>query len=225
MRGRWNSLALLVCAAVIVSCGDDSSSSAPTKWLGPTPHLRIVGTINGEKLDINITGAQAANTTALWCEREYQVPTATNGQPDYSMGHNSEVRFKAPVTINGQARILDLEIKMHNFQADASGTVVTVVPRDDNNPPCAATGCTQPTHMWLQWVWINPTDGTNLYKMAAQTGQLTTGEFTGSPDATGLLITENTGSVGGFATGQWSATESLTVSFDVKCTTDDIDNG
>jgi hypothetical protein len=165
------------------------------------------------------------STSSLWCEREYQVPTDTAGNPIYAMGHNSEVRFKAPVMINGQARVLDLELKEHNFQSDPAGTVTTVVPRDDNNPPCAATGCAQPKNMWLQWVWYQADGSTQIYKQAAQSGMYTAGEFTGSPDSTGLEIKENTGTVGGFATGTWSATESISASFDANCTVNDIDNG
>jgi hypothetical protein len=179
----------------------------------------------GESIDVNITGSAAMNTASLWCEREYQVPTDTTGNPIYAQGHNSEVRIKAPVTINGDARILDLELKEHNFQADPSGTVTTVVPRVDTNPPCAASGCTQPTHMWLQWVWFHAADGSQLYKQAAQSGSYTAGEFTGSPDSTGLEIMQNTGAVGGFATGTWSATESISASFDANCTLNNIDNG
>jgi hypothetical protein len=198
---------------------------APTKWDGANPHLRVFGTIMGESLDINIEEPTAGSSSSLWCEREYQVPTDATGNPIYSMGHNSEVRIKAPVTINGSARILDLELKEHNFQSDPSGTVTTVVPRDDNNPPCAPTGCTQPKNMWLQWVWLQASDGSQIYKQAAQSGSYTAGEFTGSPDSTGLEIMENTGKVGGFAQGTWSATEQLSVTFDANCTVNDIDNG
>jgi hypothetical protein len=209
---------------MLAACGG-SGSDAPTKWEGSTPHLNVVGTIMGEQLNIDITGALAADTNNLWCEREYQVPTDASGNPIYAMGHNSEVRIKAPVTISGQARIFDIELKEHDFQADPPSTIVTVVPRDDSNPPCAATGCTQPTHMWLQLVWDKASDGSQIYKQAALNGQYTSGEFTGMPDATGLLYQQNNGKVGGFATGQWSPTESLTISFDANCTTNDIDNG
>jgi hypothetical protein len=194
-------------------------------WMGAMHHFRAVGVINGENIDVNLTSPTADSTTSLWCEREYQVPTGANMMPDYTMGHNSEVRFKLPVTTGGTMRILDLEIKMHDFQDDAAGTVTTVVPRDDTNPPCAATGCTQPKNMWLQWVWLNPADMSVLYKQAAQSGSFTLGEFTGTKDATGLLYTVNMGQVGGFATGQWSATDHVAASFDASCTTDDIDNG
>lgn len=223
MGGRMQ-LSTVLWVALAAGCGG-SSSDVPTKWVGAMPHLRIVGTLMGETIDINLSGAAASSTTAVWCEREYQVPTDTAGNPIYSMGHNSEVRIKAPVTINGQSRSLDLELKEHNFQSDASGTVTTAVPRDDNNPPCAASGCAAPKNMWLQWVWYGPDGSTQLYKQAAQSGQYTAGEFTGTPDSTGLEIMENSGTVGGFLTGQWSAAESITASFDAHCTANDIDNG
>jgi hypothetical protein len=207
------------------SSGGGPSTPAPTAWLGAKQHFVAVGTINGEQIDINLTGDAAKDVMNLWCEREYQVPSDASGNPIYSMGHNSEVRIEVPLTFNGQARKLELALKMHQFQADKPGTVVPVVPRDDNNPPCAATGCTKPGVMWLGWSWINPTDGSLIYKEAAISGSFKLGEFTGSVDSTGLEIMQNTGTVGGFAMGTWSATEKLSVSFDANCTVNDIDNG
>jgi hypothetical protein len=61
--------------------------------------------------------------------------------------------------------------------------------------------------------------------MAAQSGSYKSGEFTGAKDSTGLFIMENSGNVGGFATGQWSTTEKISVSFDAKCTANNVDNG
>jgi len=185
--------------------------------------LRIVGTIMGEKIDINLAVPDANDTTKLWCEREYQVPNDASGMPNYAAGHNAEVRIKGPITMNGMTRLLDFGLKRHNYQADAAGTVVPVIPRDDANSPCGLNSCTN-DNMWLSWTWRNPADNSVLYKSAAQSGSFTLGEYVGTPDAGGLLIPPNTGDIGGFATGQWSATESISASFDANCTTNQIDN-
>src|SRR5579872_3251675 len=100
----------LVAASGAIGCGSSSNASStppPTVWLGPTPHFRAVGTINGEHIDIDITGDAAKDVTKLWCEREYQVPADSTGAPVYPMGHNSEVRIDLPYTVNGQARKLE----------------------------------------------------------------------------------------------------------------------
>jgi hypothetical protein len=205
-----------------VGCGGTDSGTVD-KWMGSMRHLRIVGTIMGEKIDINIVAPDANDTTKLWCEREYQVPNDTAGMPNYAAGHNSEIRIKGPVTMNGMTRLLDFGLKRHNYQADAAGTVVPVIPRDDANSPCGLNSCTN-SNMWLSWTWRNPADNSVLYKSAAQSGSFTLGEYVGTPDANGLLIPPNTGDIGGYATGQWSATESINASFDANCTTNQIDN-
>jgi hypothetical protein len=212
-----------VVSLAAAGCGGSSDSSTVDKWMGSARHFRVVGTIMGEKIDINIATPDANTTTNLWCEREYQVPNDANNMPNYAAGHNSEVRIKAPVTINGQMRLLDFGLKRHDWQADAAGASVPVIPRDDANSPCGLADCSNDS-MWLSWTWRNPADNSVMYKSAAQTGTVTLGEFVGTPDATGLMIPNNTGDVGGFATGQWSATESISASFDANCTVDNIDN-
>lgn len=213
---------MLAMAAVVAGCGG-SDSNTVDKWLGSARHFRVVGTINGEKIDIDISGATANDTTQLWCEREYQVPNDANGMPDYANGHNSEVRIKGLTMINGQMRLLDFGLKRHNWQSQQPGVQVPVIPRDDANSPCTLTGCTN-DNMWLSWTWRNPADNSVMYKSAAQSGSTTLGEYVGTPDSTGLFIPPNTGNVGGFATGQWSATESISASFDANCTKNNTDN-
>ena len=209
-------------AWLVAGCGGTSSNTVD-KWLGTARHFRVVGTMNGEAIDVDINGATANDTTQLWCEREYQVPNDANGMPDYANGHNAEVRIKGLVTINGQMRLLDFGLKRHNWQATAPGTVVPIIPRDDANSPCTLTGCSN-SNMWLSWTWRNPADKSVIYKSAAQSGNTTLGEFVGTPDATGLMIPNNTGNVGGFASGQWSATDNIQASFDANCTVDNTDN-
>lgn len=212
----------MVVAAALVGCGG-SGSTTVDKWMGSVRHFRVVGTMMGEKIDIDINGATANDTAQLWCEREYQVPNDANGMPDYANGHNSEVRIKGQTNINGQMRLLDFGLKRHNWQSETAGAVVPVIPRDDANSPCKLADCTN-ANMWLSWTWRNPTDNSVIYKSAAQSGNTTLGEFVGTPDSGGLMIPANTGNVGGFAMGQWSATDSISASFDANCTKDNIDN-
>lgn len=198
--------------------------TALDSWAGPTVHLRAIGMLEGEAIDINIDSQIGENTANLWCEREYQVPTGTNGMPDYSKGHNSEVRFKAPVMIAGQARLLDFGLKRHDTQVDSAGAVVNIVPRDDANPPCSLYNCPPNGPAWMSLTWRNPANNSVLYKSAATSGTWTLGEFIGTPDATGLYVPPNTGTAGGFASGKWSATEFVTLSVTAHCTINQTDN-
>src|SRR4051794_13912182 len=216
---------IVVFAASIfgAGCGGDSGTTdSLDKWMGSARHLRITGTIMGEMIDINVAGAVAEDKANLWCEREYQAPTV-NGTTDYTQGHNSEVRIKAPVTVAGEARLLDLGFKRHSFQDDAAGSLATVIPRVDTESPCTLADCTNDS-LWLSWTWRDPATNAVKYKMAAQSGSFTLGEFVGTPDTTGLEIAADSGNVGGYATGQWSATENLKISFDANCTKNNIDN-
>jgi hypothetical protein len=222
MRSLLRFVGVAVVAMSSVGCGG-SNANTVEKWAGPTRHFRVVGTMMGEAIDIDITAPSANDMTQLWCEREYQVPNNAAGMPDYAAGHNSEVRIKGLTTINGQMRLLDLGLKRHNWQAEAAGAVVPVIPRDDANSPCTLNSCVN-DNMWLSWTWRNPADNSVIYKSAAQSGSTTLGEFVGTPDANGLMIPPNTGNVGGFAKGQWSATDSISASFDANCTKSSIDN-
>ncbi|MDB4969320.1 MAG: hypothetical protein JWN44_5009 [Myxococcales bacterium] len=221
--GAWvRFVGVMAIGATVGGCGGTDSTTLD-KWVGSVRHLRVTGFMMGEKLDINLATPDANDMTKLWCEREYQVPNDANSMPNYAGGHNSEIRIKGQVVVNGQARLLDFGLKRHNWQAQTAGTAVPVIPRDDANSPCGLAGCTNDS-MWLSWTWRNPADNSVTYKSAAQSGSVTLGEYVGTPDTTGLLIPAGTGNVGGFAKGQWSATDSISASFDANCLKNVIDN-
>src|SRR5437773_4666951 len=92
-RASW--LVLVLSAG----CGNSTPMEmAPTAWEGAQLHLNAFGTLNGEKIQLKLTGADAMDTTKLWCIREYTVP-APNGMPDYSKGSNTEEQVFFPMTI------------------------------------------------------------------------------------------------------------------------------
>jgi hypothetical protein len=188
--------------------GTETGSEALSAWAGQTPHFSLVGRLNGEDLRLELSGADAADRAKLFCKREYLVPLV-GGQRDYARGFLSEVKVDAFVTVGGQARMLELEFKQHDLQKDAPGAALTVAPRVEGVPLA-------PDALWLEAEWH--VDGVQVYERAAQMGTFTLGAMTGQPDATGLVVPRNTGSVGGFFSTRWSETEFLTVSFTALCT-------
>jgi hypothetical protein len=214
VRTTW--VGILILGVVAISCGDDNAGNGkPTSWQGPTQHFRAVGTLHGNPIDLTVSGADAMDTTKLWCEREYTVPMTSTGMPDYPNGKLTEVRVLAMVTIAGQSKKLRIELKEHDFQTEPPNTQTAIVLRNDAVP-------TTPTQMWLEWEEHDPVTDAKTYVSDAQTGSFTKGEMGGTPDQTGLLIPEHTGTVGGFANGTWSPTECMVVSFDAKCTINEV---
>lgn len=204
----WMTSVLAWCAA-LAGCGSETGSREIPEWLGEENHFELVGTLDGEELDISLDG----DSTQVFCTREYTVPADAAGEPQYAMGALSEVKINAFVTIDGEERLIELELKRHDLQSDAIGTVVTIVPRSDTMDPA-------PSEMWLEWEWHDAADETT-FEGAAQTGTFTLEHYSGTPDDTGLVIPD--GAVGGHWTARWSETEELTGSFTVPCTMTDVE--
>ncbi len=208
----WTHAVAVAVVVAVTGCGtpeDKQKSEPPAKWEGATPHFRAVGTLNGEEVDVRIEGDAAADTARLFCQREYVVQRV-NGDPDWSTGKVEEVKLNAPLSVGGEERYFELELKKHDLQRRAPGDEVSIVARVDDVRPSA-------TEMWFEWEWHRP-DGSTLFEAAAQSGTFTLGEFTGTPDSTGLQIPENTGTVGGFITARWSETDQLAITFTARCT-------
>lgn len=188
--------------------GGDGDGGTVTEWLGATPHFRAIGHLNGQDLDLALEG-DAATDTALFCERAYVVPQDGAGQPDYANGELVEVKLHVFLNVGEEEREAEIEFLQHDMSADSAGAKLTVVPRNDASEPAS-------NELYLEWGWKSA-DGEDIYEQAAQTGAVTVGEFTGTPDDTGLLIPDNEGTVGLFATGRWSEDESVALSFTAPC--------
>lgn len=206
---------ILLCS-LMVACGGKTEEETPklTEWAGATPHFKAVGKLNGETIDIALSESDAADAAKFYCEREYEVPMV-NMERDYANGKLGEVKLVGPAIIDGQERYMEIELKKHHTQGDAVGASVTVVPRVDGEVPAA-------NQMWFEWEWHLASDESTLFEAAAQSGTFKLGEFTGTPDSSGLVIPENTGTVGGFINARWSETDEVSISFTAKCTTSDV---
>jgi hypothetical protein len=203
---RW--LRAVACSgALALGCGDDAGKGDEGGWGGETSHLRAEGSVDGEKISLDLDAA-AVTANELHCELEYTAPALADGMPDYAKGRLNEVKIEGFVTVGDEKRGLEIELKMHDFQSDAPGTKVKVVPRSDTKPPAA-------TEAWLEWEWHDAMTDEELYQAAASAGTITVELFEGEVDATGLVIPE--GRIGITFSGRWSETEEMTASFTLPC--------
>jgi hypothetical protein len=202
--------------AVGTGCGASEDDSAPLSWDGSEPHLVLRGHLNGEDLDLSITGSDAADPANLWCAREYAGPPDANDEPDISRAKLYKLNVFAQVTIGGEARRLELEFKPHDFQRDAVPSVTRVIPRIDDE-------AVEDDATWLDFEWHTPDGEGDLLETSAQKGQFNLELYSGEPGEDGLIVPEGEGSFGGTLDAHWSEQERLQASFTAPCTENELD--
>ena len=212
----WGPFTILTTLSLgLAGCGSETGAREIPAWLGEQSHFEVVGTIDGEELDISLEDS-ADDPTQVYCTREYTVLGDAAGEPQYDMGSLTELKINAFVTVDGEPRLIELEFKSHDWQSDAPGTAVTIVPRSETMDPAAGETV-------LEWEWHDAATDETTYEASAQRGTVTIEHYTGTPDETGLLIPDSTGAVGVHWTARWSETEELAGSFTVPCTMTDVE--
>ena len=201
-----SSLLCLVSVVALAACVEQGEEPAVPEWLGEGEHLRIVGTLDGEDIDIGEGGSLAVED--FYCRREYLAPE-TDGVLDESQAVFTELKVYATVANTSETRYLTLEFKRHDLQSDALGSEVEVVPRLETVEPGAE-------QMWVEYEW-NDAEGTELLESAAQAGVFTLELFSGSPAPGSTVIPADEGMVGGHLSARWSQTEELELSFSAPC--------
>jgi hypothetical protein len=215
MQTSFHDLAIGLAACGLLACaGSASEPEGERGWQGEEPHFVLHGLLNGEQLDVRIDGAGAESGESVWCEREYEVPLV-DGAADLSQARHIETAITGFATVDGEERIFQLELKRHALQADAPGTRVVIVPRNDEVEP-------EENEVWFEWEW-QTIDEEDLFEAAAQEGTFVLGAFTGEPGEGGVIIPEGEGIVGGSADVRWSVEEQLHLSFSVRCTSNDVE--
>jgi hypothetical protein len=189
---------------VAAGCGDDEGPRLEP-WTSET-HFQAIGSLDGEDLDILLD--EPAELVGAVCERKYEVPRV-DSVAQYDQGWLVEIQVNLTVTLGDETRLVQVELKRHDFQSDAIGAEIGIVPRIEGTDPGQDA-------MWLEWEW-HALDDTTLFESAAQTGTATLELYTGTPDATGLVISEDHGAVGVVISARWSASEYLDLSFAVPC--------
>jgi hypothetical protein len=213
---RWILRAVLGIGALgLGACeSTETAKDKPLSWQGAEPHFIARGHLNGEQIDIRIVGDDAEEGASVWCEREYEVPLV-DGVADLTQARQIETSITGYATVDGEERIFQFEIKQHGLQDDRSGDSVTIIPRVDEVPPDA-------DEAWLDWEW-QTIDEEDLFESSAQEGEIVLEAFTGEPGEGGVIIPEGEGMVGATVQARWSVNESLSMSFSVPCTANDVE--
>ena len=196
---------------LFVGCGGGSGLS----WEGETEHVVVSGFLNGEDVELRYTDADAV-AVELSCVREYEVPFV-NGASDPTMTVNVENEIQGRVEINGEVRFFQVELKRHDAQGEPLETPLTIVPRDDLNPPDVSGD-----EIWVEWEWQDA-DGSDLYEQSAQSGTVTFHAFTGTRDPATGLIPEGEGVIGVTIDAYWSPQERLQISLTAPCVENDVE--
>lgn len=222
MRPHWLTHAPAAAAALGLTLFGSSCSSGGddeiTSWRGSEYHLAIKGTVNGEKLDIDLSGADAQDAMKLYCELEWVTPPTVVGgaDPDLTMAVHREIKILAEVEINGETRYLSLEHKDNNFQDAGEGSTFTIVPRSETEPPGAEEA-------FFEWEYTDGIDGDETYESSANSGFMTLEYFEGTTMADSMVFEDGTSSAGMYVDASWSASERITMSFSAPCAAFDID--
>jgi hypothetical protein len=194
---------------MLAGCGADAKdASDELSWGGEEPHLRFTGSLDGEKLDVDLSGDELE--AALFnCALEYEVEA---GKPETA--RMVEAKINALLESNGQSRMLELELKYHDLTADAPGDSIDVVPREDDvtTLPEGQMVC---EWEWQAWDEATQTDTDTLLEVSAQKGKVTLHMFEGLPVEGPAEAGKVT--LGATVNVSWSVDEAVQLSFTALC--------
>jgi len=179
-------------------------TTAPTEWLGPTPHLVIMGTLNGHEMNIQLTDMAATAVAEFAGKREYLPGDA--GAFRYG---DFEVGLKA--TIGGVERSIELEFENDDF---ASVTLPADFALGAENFPKGNAAFLEVSAEW------EDASGSVNDEIGALTGTLSLLLDDGTPDDKGLRAD---GMIGGLVVAE-NAGETLVISFTVPVAEYEIDD-
>jgi hypothetical protein len=196
-------------------CGSDSKDDSGTEavWGGADPHLTVTGTLGGETFDIDLHGADSTAAN-LACERQYEAPADTAGNPAPAQAVYVETVISVNVDLGDQPVLLEMQFKHHDMQSETVPATVHFIPRvDGQTVPADST--------WFEVQWGTADGTTDLFEESAESGSFVLENFEGTPDSGNVITTG--GTVGGLAQGSWGPDESLTVSFTAVCGDSSLD--
>ena len=200
-------LCLVACPALAESLGTDAPTltAAPTEWLGPVPHLVIMGTVNGREMNIQLTDmATAAGVAEFAGKREY-LPSDAGA---FRFG-DFEVSLKAQ--IGGVERSIELEFENDDFSTVSLPSDFQLGPENFPKGPAA--------FLEFSTEWEDASGSVND-EIGGFGGTLALRLDDGTPDDKGL---RPDGMIGGLVKAE-NAGETVVISFTVPVAEYEIDD-
>jgi hypothetical protein len=200
-------LCLIATPALAETIATDGPTLAapPTEWLGPTPHLVVMGTVGGREMNIQLTDmALATGVAAFEGKREY-LP----GEGGAFRYGDFEVALKA--AIGGVERSIELEFENDDYGGFVLPSDFQLVPENFPKGPA--------TYLEISAEWEDATGSVND-EIGGFNGVLTVTLDEGTPDDKGL---RPDGTIGGFVTAE-KAGEVVVISFTVPVAEYEIDD-
>jgi hypothetical protein len=200
-------LCLLACPALAETIATEAPTltAAPTEWLGATPHLVIMGTVNGRAMDIQLVDMAAATGVEEFVGKREYLP----GEAGAFRYGDFEVGLKA--TIGGVERSIELEFENDDFQKFVLPSDFMLVP--ENFPAGPAS------YLEFSAEWEDASGSVND-EVGGFNGVLTVLMDDGTPDDKGL---RPDGMIGGFVQAE-NGGEVVTISFTVPVAEYEIDD-
>lgn len=180
-------------------------TAPPAAWLGPMPHLVVMGTIAGRSFDLQMPDMARADGVAEFAGKREYLP-GDGGTWRYG---NFEVALKA--TIDGVEKALEFEFENHDFTAHS--LPATFALQSENFPQGALT------FLEAQLEWETPQITVND-EVVGWSGTLRLAQDSGTPDDKSL---RPDGVIGGFVTATRQG-DSLVMSFTVPVAEYELDN-
>lgn len=183
------------------------TASAPTAWLGVTPHFVMVGEFGDYSFNINLPDLAANPEAALSGKREY-------GRDDAGALQLIDFEVAANAVMNDIERTIELEFANADFNAQTLPMSFAIEP-DAEFPE----GPKASLEVQFEWEWVEKSTIVNEEGLM-DAGSLDLALNDGTPDAEGVAAN---GVIGGFATATKDG-KTLAISFTVSVTEAEIDD-
>ena len=211
-------VAALGCTLATLSCVAQTEDDMVSEWQGAAAHLVLTGTLEGETLDVNLSGAEAQDPMKLYCELEWEGPPLTPDglEPDLSMVSLGRIKILAEIQVGGETRWVSLEHKEEDFQAAGAGKSFNVVPPSETEEA-------GPGDMLFEFEYTDALDGEETLEAFPNSGSFELELFEGVQMASSVVFEDGSASVGGFLDVSFSASERLTLSYSAPCLVLEVD--
>jgi hypothetical protein len=183
------------------------TATAPTAWLGATPHFVMVGEFGAYRFNINLPDLAVTPEVAITGKREY-------GRDDAGALHLIDFEVAANAVMNNIERTIELEFANADFN-------IMMLPMRFAIEPGAESpkGAKASLEVQFEWEWMEKNAIVNEEGLI-DAGALDLALNDGTADAEGVVAN---GMIGSFATASKDG-KTLAISFTVPVTEAEIDD-